>query len=301
MEQLKNSEKTTEVAEPFLLKLDLQFFSDELGGDDGGDDTVIVDDNLDADIDNDLDTGDDEEIPGGNNQDVADPEQPPSFKDDPQNKAFAEMRRRAEQAERDSQIARKYGADYGIFSEADIVSAYGESHGIQTLQEFENALKMEAYRQQGLDPDAINSLIDNHPAVKEAIKEKQDRFLLDNYFNLQKEYPELVKNEQDIQPEVWKKWNDGKTGLTLTEAFELVNKQSIREHLQASSKQKALNQVNSKAHIRGNGGEGADDVDLTSIPSETMQAYRQMFAKELRTGKMKESDFVKHYKKSQKG
>lgn len=88
-------------------------------------------------------------------------------------------------------------------------------------------------------------------------------------------------------------------GYSLLDAYEVANRAELRTKNINAGKQKALNQLNSKAHIRGNGGSGSDDVDLTSIPADTLQVYRQMFAKELRTGKMKEADFVKHYKKSQ--
>jgi hypothetical protein len=296
----KASEKIAEVAE-LPLKLNLQLFADEVG-DEGADDAADVD-TIDTgdDVDDTLDTDVDDDDQGANNPGAADPDQNPSFKDDPQNKAFAEMRRRTEQAERDAQIARKYGAEYGVFSEAEIAAKYGDSHGIRSLAELEKAIQTEQYRQQGIDPDAINQLIENHPAIKQANEENFKRLVQDNYLDLQKEYPELVKKPEDVSEDVFKKWNDGKSGLTLTEAYELVNRKSIREHLQASSKQKALNQVNSKSHLRSNGGDGADDVDLTSIPADTLQTYRQLFAKELRTGKMKESDFVKHYKKSTKG
>lgn len=292
MNALINSEKTAEVAE-LLLKLDLQLFAEELDNFD-----EPVDEPIDEPVDDHLDDLDDDPIDSGEKvEELADPQEP-SFKDDPQNKAFADMRRRAEQAERDRDIARNYGADYGVYSEADISARYGESHGIHSLMELEKAIQMEQYRAQGIDPDVINSIVENHPAIKQAEEEKFNRLLSDSFGDLQKEYPELVKNPEDIQLEVWQKWQDGKMGLSLTDAYELVNKKVIRDHLQASSKQKTLNQVNSKSHLRSNGGEGADDVDLTSIPSETMATYRQMFSKELRSGKMKESDFVKHYKKS---
>jgi hypothetical protein len=294
MEQNINSEKTIEVADlskPFLRhSLNIQFFSsEELPADDVVDVDNPVDDEL-------IDDNPVEDDLGDKEQDLADPEDDKtSFKDDPQNQAFAQIRRDKEAAE--AQLRQM---------DAFISQQYGE-YGIHTFAEYQEALKAEQEAQQrqqyveaGLPEEVIDKLSRVDEVLQQAEEAKFKQQLADNYSELQKEYPDLVKAPQDITPEVWQKWNDGVTGLSLTEAYELVNKKAIREHLQASSKQSTLNNINSKKHVRGNGGEGADDVDLTSVPSETMQAYRQMFAKELRTGKMKEADFVKHYKNSLK-
>jgi hypothetical protein len=299
MNQTIDSVKTVEIAEllqpKFPLTLDLEFFSEDLGDnlDNPGDNSENDDTQLDNNDNLDTNSGDGS---SENNQEVADPDRTPPAQDDKTNAAFAKMRRDKEALEEQLRSM-----------DAMISQQYGESHGIHTFAEYQAAL--EAQRQEeerqryvdaGLPEDVIDKLSKVDQVLQQAEQEKFNRLLTDNYTELAKEYPDLVKTPQDINPEVWQKWNDGKTGLSLTEAYELVNKKAIREHLQASSKQSALNNINSKSHIRGNGGEGADDVDLTSVPPETMQAYRQMFAKELRTGKMKESDFVKHYKNSLK-
>jgi hypothetical protein len=287
------SEKTVEVAE--LLRLDLQFLAEDLGGGEGSEGNGAGTDDLsnEGGADDLGGEGGGQEGQSGNNQGVAGLENNQSFKGDPQNQAFAQMRRDKETAEAqlkamDAMISEQYG-DMGIHTFADYQQAL-------------EAKRKEDERQQYLDAGLPEEIIDKLSKVDEVLQqaeqEKFNRQLSDGYLELQKEYPDLVKKPEDIHPEVWQKWQDGKTGLSLTDAYELVNKKAIREHLQAASKQSTLNQVNSKSHLRGNGGEGADDVDLTSIPAETMATYRQMFAKELRTGKMKESDFVKHYKKS---
>lgn len=282
MKQIIEAKKKVGVAD--LLKLDLQFFADEPIDepiDDSADEPI-------DDIPNDEDLGDKEQEP-------AEPVKDVSFKDDPQNQAFAQIRR-----EKEAYEAQVRAMD------AEISRMYGESHGIHTFAEFQQAAEAERqaaerqrYADAGLPDDVIDKLSKVDEVIQQAEQEKFNRLLFDNFNDLTKEYPDMVKQPDDIPGEVWQRWNDGKTGLSLTEAFELVNKQAIREHLQASAKQSTLNKVNSKSHVRGNGGEGADDVDLTSVPADVMQSYRQLFAKELRSGKMKESDFVKHYKKSQ--
>lgn len=294
MKQLINSEKTVEVAElPFLLRLDIQQFSDDLGGGDEGEGAEI-DETLDDDLDN-PGTGDDG---GGNNQEVADPEHTPG-QDDKTNAAFAQMRREKEAFEQ--QIRNM---------DAMISQQYGESHGIHTFAEYQQAIEqqrrqeeMQQMRDAGL-PDEIIEKLEKLDRVDEIIQQQErenfNRMVSDGYNEIQKEYPELVKSHEDISDDVLEKWRGGETGLSLLDAYELVNKQAIRDHLRAASKQSALNQVNSKSHLRGNGGDSDGDVDLTSIPSDVLATYKQMFSKELRTGKMKLSDFVDHYKRSNK-
>jgi hypothetical protein len=214
------------------------------------------------------------------------------------------MRREKEAAEQqikdmDALISATYGAEYGIHTLAEFQQAVAAQRQAEEQQRREEELQQ--YKEAGL-PDELIEKLEKLDRVDEVLQqaeyEKFNRAVSDGFKEIQKEYPELVKSQEDISDEVLNKWNGGQTGLSLMDAYELVNKKTIREHLQAASKQAALNKVNSKSHLRGNGGEGADDVDLSSVPAETMAAYRQMFAKELRTGKMKESDFVKHYKNS---
>lgn len=219
-----------------------------------------------------------------------------TFKDDPQNKAFAEMRRKTEAAEKKAQlaernqdIARKYG-QYGVYSEEDIANKYGESNGITTLEQFEEALQREEYKEKGIDYDTINKIVDNHPAVKAARKAEYDNKLVSSYDELHTEYPGLVKDPNDIPTEVWQKWNDGKNGLSLLEAYELTNRKQIRENLISSAKQQTLNNVNGKEHIRGD--EGGSEVETTTIPEDVLKMY-----KKLNPGKTDE-EYLKHYKNS---
>ncbi|MGD6898606.1 hypothetical protein [Bacillus infantis] len=279
------SVKKVEVAD--LLRLNIQFFSEEPPAE-----TVetLETEPEPAEPTEPVDIPEDE--PGVTEQEPAEPAQP--FKEDPQNQAFAQMRREKEAAERQLKEM-----------DAVISETYGESHGIHTFAEYQAAVQAEkeaAERQKyvdaGLPDDVIDKLSKVDEVLKQAEEEKFSRALMDNFTSLQQEYPELVKEPQDINAEVWAKWDDGKTGLSLTEAYELVNKKAIREHLQASAKQSAMNKINGKAHVRGNGGEGADDVDLGVVPPDVMQQYRTMFSKELKTGQMSEKDFVAHYKKS---
>jgi hypothetical protein len=104
-----------------------------------------------------------------------------------ENAAFADMRRRLEatetranKIEKDHTVARKYGKEYEVYSEEDISAKFGESHGIKTLEQFEAAIEQEKQRQQyeksGIDPKAIEKLLEDKLSNNPVIKQTQDYF-----------------------------------------------------------------------------------------------------------------------------
>ncbi len=225
-----------------------------------------------------------------------------------QDRAYAELRRKAEAAERraielegqrqrDAQIARKFG-QYGVFSDADVAEKYGESHGIKTVAEFEETLQRQEYEAKGIDPDMIKKIVDEHPAIKQAqaekqalAKEREDNFLVSSFDELKKEYSD-VKSVDDVPAEVWALWKQGSTGLTLNQAYLVVNHKSISTKQAEAAKQAALNNIQSKDHVRGNG--KGTETDTTRIPDDVMEMYKRF-----NPGKTMD-EYKKHYKASTK-
>jgi len=223
-----------------------------------------------------------------------------------QNAAFADLRRKAEAAERraieveaqrqrDAQIARKFG-QYGVFSDADVAEKYGQSHGIHNVAQFEEALRREEYAAKGIDPDMVKKLVDEHPdlqAAREfkqaAIRAQEDSFLVSSFDELTKEYPE-IKGVADVPPDVWRKWKNGSTGLTLNEAYLVVERKNIETRRVEAAKQATLNNIQSKDHVRGNG-KGVEG-DTVRIPDDVMEMY-----KKFNPGKSMD-EYKKHYKAS---
>jgi len=224
-----------------------------------------------------------------------------------QDRAYAELRRSKEAAERramevegqrqrDAQIARKFG-QYGVFSDADVAEKYGQSHGIHNVAQFEEALRRQEYESKGIDPDMVKKLVDEHPdlqAAREfkqaAIRAQEDNFLVSSFDELIKEYPE-IKGVADVPPDVWRKWKNGSTGLTLPEAYLVVERKNIEARKVEAAKQATLNNIQSKDHVRGNG-KGVEG-DTVRIPDDVLAQYRA-----LNPGKSME-DYKKHWKKSQ--
>jgi hypothetical protein len=238
---------------------------------------------------------------------VADPAPQPRQTPE-QDRAFAEARRRVEAAERraveletmrqrDIEIAKKYG-QYGIYSDADVAEKYGKSHGLNTVAQFEEALRREEYQAKGIDPDLINNLIENHPAIQNAkayeqavIRAQEDNFLVSNFNELRQEYPE-IKEVANVPLEVWSKWKNGSTGLSLTEAYYVVNRKEILAKQTDAAKQATLNNIQGKGHVRGNG--SGSEVDTTRIPDDVLEMYKRF-----NPGKTMD-EYKAHYKKSQK-
>jgi len=223
-----------------------------------------------------------------------------------QDRFFAENRRKLEAAERlvaetkaqhqrDIEIAKKFG-QYGVYSDADVAEKYGKSHGIHNVQQFEEALRREEYQAKGIDPDMVKKLVDEHPdlqAAREfkqaAIRAQEDSFLVSSFDELTKEYPE-IKGVNDVPPDVWVKWKNGSTGLTLPEAYLVVERKNIETRKVEAAKQATLNNIQSKDHVRGNG-KGVEG-DTVRIPDDVMEMY-----KKFNPGKSMD-EYKKHYKAS---
>jgi hypothetical protein len=183
-----------------------------------------------------------------------------------QNAAFAQMRRKADQAERekektkrDLEIAKKYGVQYGIFSEEDIAAKFGQSHGINTLEEFESALQQQAAREAGIDPNLINQFVSTHPDVQKArefmeqmIRQQTQAQLENELRELVEEYPELqLKTLADLQrlPNYDAIIEKAKKGNTLLEAYVLVNRKEISQKAKEQGAQQTIRNINSKSHL----------------------------------------------------
>jgi len=208
-----------------------------------------------------------------------------------QNAAFAEMRRKAEAAERraseveaqrrrDQEIARKYGKEYGVYSDADVAAQYSKSHGINTVEEFEAALQKEEYKAKGVDPDLINELVANHPDIKAAKAQQGQAAINAEIKELADEYPDLkVKTLADMQalPNFEAIKEKAYRGMTLLEAYEAVNRAEIRQRAKEEGAQGAIRNIGSKAHLgtekSGNQVQGKE----VEVSAEKMRVWRSMF------------------------
>jgi len=225
-----------------------------------------------------------------------------------QDRAYADLRRKADAAEKrsteleaqrtsDREIAKKYG-QYGVYSDADVKEKYGQSNGINTIAELETALRNEEYTKAGIDPEIINKIVNEHPSIKAAqasqeaaAKVQEDRFLVDSFSELSKEFTE-ISDAKDVPVDVWRVWQNGKSGISLKQAYIAVNYEAITTKKADAAKQAALNNIQSKDHVRGNG-KGVEG-DTVRIPDDVMEMYKRFNPKQTI------EQIKAHYKKSQK-
>lgn len=212
---------------------------------------------------------------------------PPETKQDPKiDSAFAKLRKEKETIEKqkrdlDSWVFQNFNKDYGIKT----VDEYKEMMDKQLRETKEQEL-----RDQGYDPDVIRDIVKNDPEISKVIsgndKQINDEKLVGDYKELSGEYPDLVKQPEDIGLDVWDLYDKG---MSLVDAYTIVNRKEILDHVKSVGKQQTLNNINSKAHLSKTEGDGAKEGSDTQMSQDTLQIYMDM-------GMSKKEAFA-HYKK----
>jgi hypothetical protein len=235
-------------------------------------------------------TDDNEVLEEGEN----DPEPAKQEQDPKINAKFAEMRRKVEEAERkererDAWVERNYG-----------------SQGIKTWDEYQTAIERDKerayYEERGLDPDvvdeAINKKLESHPSILAARQREHEAFQASQMAKLNKTYGLDVKSLDDIKdlPNADAMIQKIMSGYEWDEAYLVTHQEHIAQNLASKAKQSAINNQQSKAHMKLSKGGG--DVDTFTPDPGEVEVFRKMFSKELRSGKMKEADIIAHLKKS---
>jgi hypothetical protein len=238
---------------------------------------------------------------------VAVPDDKPK-QDSETNKAFQEMRQKLDAAEKDK------AANEQRAKKADelISQQYGHLN-VHTVEQYEQRLKQEKeqednerYQAAGLTEEEVEKLRKYDELQLETETQKVARQQEDNQTRwgaLYTAYPDIVETS--------KAFNEGKEPEWYNEAMktEIANGASplaayrnahfdtiLQNSLKGTrevAKQEALNQLNSKDHIKTNANTGGE-VDHTEISPEQMAIYRRM------TGKS-DSEIRKFHKKQTAG
>lgn len=199
--------------------------------------------------------------PSVNEPEVAAPVEKP-VQDAQTNARFADIRRRAEQEARDNVIKELYG-EQGITS----YDQYQQAKADYEQQQRDNQL-----RQQGIDPDLINQLLEHHPDIQWA-REMQSKQAEENKFQAEaNEFFDMFKDVDPatIQPEVWRLKAD--KGLSLVDAYMRVNwgKQVTQGEQQAV--QKLMQNAQSSPGALSQGG----NVQDTSISKMSKADFQKL-------------------------
>lgn len=255
----------------YKYKLNLQLFAEDEGEN--------VEEIADPQEEHELEI-DEQDEQSEDNQEVADPEPERDFEKD---KAYADLRRKAEDAERRAAKADQWAKDN-----------YGHL-GVNTLDEYQTFLaeekKREEYENQGIDYDAVRKIAkeeaENHPDVKKA-KEIEQKFAVNAEIRaLKTAYPDVNISEidtlDDLMPALEKlpNWPDIQKrinkGYELIDAFDLANRNDLVGKKTAAAAQAARNAANSKSHMKPSGNQSADNAIM--IDAEEMAMFKRLLPK----------------------
>lgn len=260
-----------------MFTLTQPFYEDDTGAN-GGEAADLQTDNLDNKTD---DTG----TGASDNSGAADQN---NVQSDDENAKYAAARRegetKAKAAEdkrvRDIDIAKKYSKDYDVFCEEDIAEKYGDN-GIKTLEDLENAILQESYKNAGIDPELINQAINNHPVVKQAgqyvntlQEEKRQQQIKTDIEALHKEFPETstIKTEEDLYklPEWGEVLSYIQKGYDMPDAYYKVNKNKVAGTIAKNAVQRTIADIQdrSKRGVVNGGDAGNEDIDLPTLTKE---------------------------------
>lgn len=230
-------------------------------------------------------------------KDSADAEQKP-VQDAETNAKFAEMRREIEVLKKQTKQQDEW-----------VKNNFGDI-GLKTWEEYQNYVERERDRQyleqQGYDPDVIEELInkkvtekvESHPTVAAAKQREIEAYQEGQLKKLNEKYSLDLSSIEDIQklPNADEMIDKIVKGYEWHEAYLITHQDHITQKQLEKTKQATLNNQKSKEHLKTK--TGSADVEAFAMPEDVMAHYRRMFAKEIRSGKMTEKDFVAHYRKS---
>lgn len=275
--------------------MNLQFFSD--GEADGGEEEAEIADQPEETEDADLEEETEDE----------EPEEDESEEEEDRDSIYAAARRRAEsearvkyareQQERDSFYARMCEGKVNpetrqpITTEAEYREAMAAQERVRMSQELSKA---------GIDPNVINQLIANNPAIREA-----ERLVAENQENqVQQMVAEDIRKimsldktfatEEDLKSsEEWTKaveYCRSRPGVRVSDAYKMVNFDNLRNASKRAAKQAAINESRGKGHMTTTPntptGKGSTEIPEAEIakwkhfyPDKSMKQLNALYAK----------------------
>ena len=215
-----------------------------------------------------------------------------------QNARYAAARRKAEQ-ERDAAIAQ---AKLDARAEADrylnetiagmgLKNPYTDTP-ITTKEEYdaykakyEEEKRNRVVKKSGMSQDEFKKFVDDLPEVKQAkaiaaqaqeqaaqAQEAQAKLRIDEQLREIRELDPTVKELGDLtKMENYSEFYERvKRGMTLTEAYKLTNYERLTQKTAAASRQAAINNMNSKAHMTSTSARGTGAI---SVPADVKEMY----------------------------
>lgn len=157
------------------------------------------------------------------------------------------------------------------------------------LTAYRSAFAAEEQRQQleemGVSKEVLDNYIQNHPAMQQAqqvIHQQEQQaandFMAKEFEAMKKEFPDCglespqQLNETEAGRRALQMWANA-PGITLADAYAATHRKEISKKQSAAAKQAAMNEMNSKGHLRQTKGSTAKG----DVPAEIAAEYKKYF------------------------
>lgn len=157
------------------------------------------------------------------------------------------------------------------------------------LTAYRSAFAAEQQRQQleemGVSKEVLDSYIQNHPAMQQAqqvIHQQEQQaandFMAKEFEAMKKEFPDCglespqQLNETEAGRRALQMWANA-PGVTLADAYAATHRKELSKKQSAAAKQAAMNEMNSKGHLRQTKGSNAKG----DVPAEIAEEYKKYF------------------------
>lgn len=157
------------------------------------------------------------------------------------------------------------------------------------LTAYRSAFAAEEQRRQleemGVSKEVLDSYIQNHPAMQQAqqvIHQQEQQaandFMAKEFEAMKKEFPDCglespqQLNETEAGRRALQMWANA-PGITLADAYAATHRREISKKQSAAAKQAAMNEMNSKGHLRQTKGSNAKG----DVPAEIEEEYKKYF------------------------
>lgn len=215
------------------------------------------------------------------------------------NAEMAAQRRRQEEAARvqqarDELIRETYAGQVNPYTNKPILTE-------ADFRQYQQQYQQEQLQNAGINPELINEMVNNHPAIKQAQAVMAQQHVERGQQLLTEGIREISKFDSDIKSfdDLYKSEHFAQVnemvnrGYSLPDAYRLANMDKLMQRKQAAAKQQVINQATGKQHMRATGQNGAG-ADL-QVPADVLSIYREMMPG------MTDAQIREHYNKTKKG
>ena len=258
------------------LIYNLQFFADEDGASEGVNETETAEQSVDeGEVTETEDTGVETE-------EAAEPQTQSAET----NAAFANMRRQLQAANQrladtDAMFARQFGQYKNPETGQPIRSAKDYSEAMLAQERIQAREQMQ---QNGIDPNVIDNLIANSPAVRQAQAATAELNSYRAQQRLEADYKEILALDPSLNgvedilndPSMPVMAEKVRQGMSLVDAYKIVNFDRVFASKENAVKQQTINQVKGKNHLNTGASINVNDGE-EDIPASMVEHFKEMF------------------------